>query len=112
MAPMVDHFGIPDLVVCLQTVRINFTVKGIPTPNVSWSSLFSERMVISTPINSIKSDAVTLVAASAQIRNVQRDDSSICIKADNGIFPPLQRCVRLNVTCKKLSCNLPDIRNN
>ncbi|XP_065826328.1 uncharacterized protein [Oscarella lobularis] len=99
LAPVVNNFLIPDPVVCLQTARINFTVKGIPTPNVTWSPLFSARMVISTT-DSVDSDGVTsVVASSLEIRNVKRGDSNICVTADNGIPPSLQRCARLNVTC-------------
>ncbi|XP_065826249.1 netrin receptor unc-40-like isoform X2 [Oscarella lobularis] len=99
LEPVVNNFLIPDPVVCLQTARINFTVKGIPTPNVTWSSLFSARMIINVT-DSVDSDEVTSVVASAlEIRNVQRGDSNICVTADNGIPPSLQRCARLNVTC-------------
>ena len=106
VAPVVDNFLIPDPVVCLETARINFTVKGIPAPNATWSYLFPERMVIRTT-DSLDSDGVTSIVASAlEIRNVQRGDNSIniCVKADNGISPSLQRCARLNVTCKENDC--------
>ena len=100
---MVVSFLISDPIVCLHNVRINFTVKGIPAPNItwSWSTLLSEKITISSHINSIYSDEITSVVMFAlEIQNVHRGDSNICMKADNGASPSLQRCVRLNITCK------------
>ncbi|XP_065828469.1 uncharacterized protein [Oscarella lobularis] len=101
-APVVVSFLISDPIVCLHNVRINFTVKGIPAPNItwSWSTLLSEKITISSHINSIYSDEITSVVMFAlEIQNVHRGDSNICMKADNGASPSLQRCVRLNITC-------------
>ena len=100
MAPVFDRLLVPRPIVCLDTVRINATVKGIPTPSVTWN--WGSAFLVSMISSSVDSDGITsFVESSLVLENVRRADDNICVTADNGVSPSRQKCFKLNVTCKK-----------
>ena len=92
---------IPDPIGCLSVALINYTVTGIPSPNITWVHSFGARAVVYTLS---ESNGITFIVKSSLEIQTQRNDarSSICVEAENGIIPitSTRRCFRINVTCK------------
>ena len=101
MAPIVIGMFIPDPIGCLNVALINYTVTGIPAPNITWVHSFGARAVVYTLA---ESNGITSIVKSILEIEAQRNDgqSSICVEAENGGIPfsGTTRCFRINVTCK------------
>ena len=104
MAPtLVDAF-IPESIICRSAALIRYTVKGMPTPHITWASSFGRRATVHRPVESKDADGVTSVVTSTlEIRTRRTDgNSSICAEAKNGMNPitSTKRCFAINITCK------------
>ncbi|XP_065831886.1 neural cell adhesion molecule 1-A-like isoform X2 [Oscarella lobularis] len=102
MAPVPGRLSIHDPVDCHRTTFINYTVTGIPTPEIRWRPRLKGRTVVERTILTKASNRITSIATSTmELHDVERSDGDVrfCIDADNGVSPLSSTCFRINITC-------------
>ena len=105
MAPVPGRLSIHDPVDCHRTTFINYTVTGIPTPEIRWRPRLKGRTVVERTILTKASNRITSIATSTmELHDVKRSDGDVqfCIDADNGVSPLSSTCFRINITCKRM----------